>query len=72
MNLLADESIDRQIVDRIRQDGYDIKYIAEMEPGISDDNVLDISNQEERILLTADKDFRELIYRQKRYILGSF
>jgi hypothetical protein len=35
MNLLADESIDRQIVDRLRQDGHLVHYVAEMEPGIS-------------------------------------
>ncbi len=70
MSFLADESVDRQIVDRLRLDGYDVKYVAEMEPGISDDNVLDISNREELILLTADKDFGELVYRQQKIHTG--
>ena len=35
MNWLADESIDRQIVDRLRQDGHLVYYVAEMEPGIA-------------------------------------
>ena len=46
MNFLADESIDRQIVDHLRQDGHAVRYVAEMEPGISDDKVLDLANQE--------------------------
>ena len=33
MNLLADESVDRQIVERLRQDGHRVTYVAEMEPG---------------------------------------
>ena len=37
MNLLADESVDRQIVDRLRRAGHKVRYIAEMEPGIADD-----------------------------------
>lgn len=41
MNLLADESVDRQIVERLRQDGHRVRYVAEMEPGISDEIVLD-------------------------------
>lgn len=41
MNLLADESIDRQIVDALRAQGYNVGYVAEMDPGISDDIVLD-------------------------------
>ena len=32
MNLLADEGIDRQIVNRLRQQGHSVLYIAEMKP----------------------------------------
>jgi predicted nuclease of predicted toxin-antitoxin system len=70
VKLLADESIDRQIVDRLRQDGHQIWYIVEMEPGISDDTVLDLANQKTALLLTADKDFGELVYRQHRLTFG--
>ena len=34
MNLLADESIDKPIVDRLRQDGHSVLYIAEFSPSI--------------------------------------
>lgn len=70
MNLLADESVDRQIVDRLRQDDHAVRYIAEMEPGVSDDTVLDLAYQESDLLLTADKDFGELVYRQGRLSCG--
>lgn len=70
MNLVADESIDRQIVDRLRQDGHAVRYVAELEPGISDDSVLDLANREASVLLTADKDFGELVYRQGRVAVG--
>ena len=65
MKLLADESVDRQIVERLRQNGHDVAYIAEMEPGISDEIVLQRANQNEAILVTVDKDFGELTFRQK-------
>jgi hypothetical protein len=29
MNLLADEGVDKQIVERLRLDGYDVLYVAE-------------------------------------------
>lgn len=70
MKFLADESVDRQIVDRLRVDGHEVWYVAEMEPGISDDVVLDRSISEMAILLTADKDFGELVFRQKRISMG--
>jgi len=70
VNLLADESIDRQIVDRLREDGHLVRYVAEMDPAISDDAVLDLANREEAVLFTADKDFGELVVRQRRIASG--
>ena len=70
MNFLADEGVDRQIVDRLRQDGYLVRYVAEVDPGISDDAVLDMANREGCLLLTADKDFGELVFRQRRLTGG--
>jgi predicted nuclease of predicted toxin-antitoxin system len=65
MNLLADESVDRQIVERLRQDAHDVVYVAELEPGISDETVLQRANDRGALLLTEDKDFGELTFRQK-------
>lgn len=70
MKFLADESVDRQVVDQLRLDGHEVWYVAEKEPGISDDTVLDRANQEMAVLLTADKDFGELVFRQKRIAMG--
>jgi len=52
-------------VDRLRGDGHDVLYIAETEPGIDDLEVLDRSLQGDRVLLTADKDFGDLVFRQR-------
>lgn len=54
----------------MREAGYDAIYVAEWDPGISDENVLEIVNDEQRKLLTADKDFGELVYRQKLLMNG--
>ena len=64
MNLLIDESVDRQTVARLRQEGHDVLYVAEMEPGITDDLVLNRANERNALLVTADKDFGELVFRQ--------
>lgn len=70
MKILADESVDRPIVERLRESDYDVEYIAEIEPGISDQDVLEIANKTKAILLTADKDFGELVYRD-HYDIGA-
>ncbi len=70
MNFLVDENVDRQIVDCLRKENYFVWYVAEMEPGISDETVLNIANQKKAVLLTADKDFGELVFRQSRIVSG--
>jgi predicted nuclease of predicted toxin-antitoxin system len=62
---LADESVDGQIVYHLREIGYSVRYIAELAPGINDKEVLNRSNVNREILITADKDFGELVFRLK-------
>ena len=66
MRFTADEGLDRQIVQRLRSDGHEVLYVAELDPGIGDEFVLEMANAAGALLLTADKDFGELIFRQKR------
>ena len=70
MNILADESVDKPIVDQLRQNGLLITYIAESNPGVFDDVVLELANKNSLMLLTADKDFGELVYRLRRATRG--
>nr|VFJ90476.1 MAG: Predicted nuclease, contains PIN domain, potential toxin-antitoxin system component [Candidatus Kentron sp. LFY]VFJ92956.1 MAG: Predicted nuclease, contains PIN domain, potential toxin-antitoxin system component [Candidatus Kentron sp. LFY] len=64
MKFVADESLDAGIVSRLRRDGYDILDIIEMAPGTSDTEVLRIANDCSALLLTADRDFGELVFRR--------
>ena len=45
-------------------------YIAEMEPGIPDDVVLDRANQVTALMVATDKDFGELVFREHRLSSG--
>ena len=70
MNFLVDENVDRQIADGLRLMGHNVEYVAEKDAGISDDEVLEMANEKTALLLTADKDFGELIFRQRRVTSG--
>ena len=63
---LADESVDFRIVKLLREDGYEVNAIIEINPSISDTEVLKLANKLKAILITEDKDFGELTYRLKR------
>lgn len=70
MKFLANENIDKPIVDRLRKDGHAILYVIEMEPGITDNEVMRRANKESALLLTTDKDFGEIVFRQGTVIHG--
>lgn len=66
MNLLADESVDYNIINSLRKAGYSIVSVLEDCPGSPDEFVLEKATKTRSILLTEDKDFGELVYRLKK------
>ena len=66
MNLVCDESVESHVVERLRGDGHAVVYVAELSPGMTDDEVLAEANARLAQLITADKDFGELVFRQGR------
>ena len=70
MNILADECIDQEIVHGLREAGHDVFYIAEAAPGLSDEEILAMANQNRSLLVTSDKDFGELVFRQQLLAAG--
>jgi hypothetical protein len=44
VNLLADEDVNGLVVERLRQDDHVVLYIAEMKPGIADEEILRKAN----------------------------
>lgn len=70
MRFLADESCDFAVVRALQKAGYDVKAVAEMSPGISDEDVAALSVGEMRILITEDKDFGQMIYAKSQASAG--
>lgn len=70
MRILADESVDGEIVRALRAAGYEVDYAAELDPGASDETVLRRAKTARAVLVTADKDFGELVFRQRRASSG--
>jgi predicted nuclease of predicted toxin-antitoxin system len=64
VDIVADESVDGLTVERLRGAGHHVLSVAEWEPGIRDKDVLRKALEAKAILLTADKDFGELVFRQ--------
>jgi len=62
VRFLADESCDFAVVRALRSAGFDVVAVAEVVPRALDEAVIELAVLEDRIVLTEDKDFGQLVY----------
>lgn len=60
--IMADENIDHSLIDAIRELGIDVYSINELSGGIRDEEVINLSRNPSRVILTEDKDFGEWVF----------
>jgi predicted nuclease of predicted toxin-antitoxin system len=70
LKIVVDESVEGRVVARLRADGHEVIYVAELHPGITDEEVLHLAEAQGNLLLTADKDFGDLTYLQQKSTVG--
>lgn len=72
MNFLADEGCAGPVIRALRKAGHDVIAIAiaEVAAGATDQQVLDRALNENRVLITEDRDFGNLVYAQRRPSAG--
>lgn len=63
--IIADENIDARIIKAIRNIPINTVSVFENYRGISDEDVLFLSKELEKIILTEDKDFGEWVFAHK-------
>ena len=70
MRWLADECISARLVKLLRDAGHDVAYAAEMAAGATDSDLIAMARRDNRLLLTDDKDFGELVVRRRWAVPG--
>ena len=70
MRWLVDECIHSAIVERLRGSGHDVLYAAETARQSADSWLLQRASDDQRILVTDDKDFGEMVFRRERESCG--
>lgn len=70
MRFLADENVSRAVIDRLRGNGHDVLSVAETSAGAPDKDILGAAAIEGRILITEDRDFGEMVIRQRLAVGG--
>ena len=62
MRLLANENIPLATVEALREAGEDVVSVTEDSPGATDEAVIRWARQEERVVVTFDRDYGELVF----------
>jgi len=66
MKFLLDESADYPLAGHLRSLGYDVTAFAHDYPSaLKDWQVLSLAHNEERVVITNDRDFGELVFRRQ-------
>jgi predicted nuclease of predicted toxin-antitoxin system len=63
MKFVANENFPRPSIEFLRNNNIEIKSIAQLSPGITDEQVMNLAIQEGLIILTHDSDYGELIFK---------
>jgi predicted nuclease of predicted toxin-antitoxin system len=66
MNFLANENFPLPSVRLLRAARYDVRSVVEDIPSVSDSVILALAVRENRIILTFDRDYGELIYKHRQ------
>jgi predicted nuclease of predicted toxin-antitoxin system len=64
MKFLANENFPLPSAVLLRKIGLDVRHIAEDCPSVKDSAVMKIARDEDRIIITFDRDYGELVFRR--------
>ena len=62
MRFLVDFNVGRAVANYLRQSGYDVTSVGDVDPRMNDAGILLWAVREQRVVLTMDTDFGELVY----------
>ncbi|MEW5804756.1 MAG: DUF5615 family PIN-like protein [bacterium] len=62
LKFLVDVGVSRRVEKWLLDHGYDTKNVRDIDPRMSDKDILKIAVSERRMVITMDKDFGELVY----------
>jgi predicted nuclease of predicted toxin-antitoxin system len=63
VKLLVDVGVGRAVEEWLESQGYDVSCVRHLDPRMRDDAILALAADEQRLVITMDADFGELVFR---------
>lgn len=70
IKFLANVNVEKPLVDFLDEKGFDIRWVTNIDKRMPDARVCEIANKEQRVIITNDKDFGEIVFLQKKITYG--
>jgi predicted nuclease of predicted toxin-antitoxin system len=70
LRFLVDVNVGVAVADNLRDSGHDVVFAGDLDWCMPDTDVLSVAHQEQRIILTMDTDFGELVYHSQQQHAG--
>jgi len=70
VKLVVDVGVGTAVEKRLLAQGHDVLAVRDLNPHLPDEEILERAVQEQRLVLTMDKDFGELVHRSGRRHAG--
>lgn len=70
MRFLVDESTGKRLATLLKNEGYDVLFVGDVTPSAPDEKIIRRTEEDNRILITDDKDFGELVFKLGRPTKG--
>jgi predicted nuclease of predicted toxin-antitoxin system len=70
VKFLIDVNTSRYLGNRLVSKGYDVAYVSDVDPKMEDENILEWAEREQRIIVTTDNDFEQMIWQQQKSHCG--
>ena len=62
LRFLVDVGVSKKVEEYLQEQGYDVKAVRAIDTRMSDQAIIRLAASEDRIVVTMDKDFGELVY----------
>lgn len=70
MRFIVDESTGKRLATLLKNEDYDVLFVGDIMPSATDEEIIKRAEEDDRILITDDKDFGELVFRLGRSTKG--
>ncbi|AFZ37837.1 hypothetical protein Sta7437_4368 [Stanieria cyanosphaera PCC 7437] len=70
MKFLIDVNASRSLGNWLVNKGYDIAYVSDVNPQMKDETILEWAIREQRVIVTTDNDFEQMIWQQQKSHCG--